>query len=94
MLPDEWDVLIEEFTQAFPNFSELADVLHDHFALNAMGDGRVAWTQRVPSEVQALHLAADGRIVIAAHADGTVRSFTGGSVTTVGGEVMIGTVVG
>ena len=44
MLPDEWDVLIEEFTQAFPNFSDLAEVLHDHFALNAMGDGRVAWS--------------------------------------------------
>ncbi len=27
-------------------------------------------------------------------ADGTVRSFTGGSVTTVGGAVMTGTVVG
>ena len=44
MLPNEWDVLIEEFTQAFPNFSELAELLHDHFALNAMGDGRVAWS--------------------------------------------------
>ena len=41
--------------------------------LRIASDGRVAWTQRVPSEVQALHLAADGRIVIAAHADGTVR---------------------
>ena len=44
MLPDEWDLLIEEFTQAFPNFSELGEMLHDHFALNAMGDGRVAWS--------------------------------------------------
>lgn len=43
MLPDAWDVLIEEFADTFPNFAELAEFLHDHFALTAMGDGRAAW---------------------------------------------------
>lgn len=43
-LPDEWPQLIEDFQRDFPNFAELAEVLHDHFALHAMGDGRVAWT--------------------------------------------------
>lgn len=43
MLPDEWDILAEEFARTFPNFSDLAELLYDHFALTAMGDGRVAW---------------------------------------------------
>ncbi|QNM97099.1 AAA family ATPase [Chitinimonas koreensis] len=43
-LPDDWPQLIEDFQRDFPNFAELADVLHDHFALHAMGDGRVAWS--------------------------------------------------
>jgi len=42
-LPDDWTQLIEDFQRDFPNFAELAEVLHDHFALHAMGDGRVAW---------------------------------------------------
>jgi ATP-dependent Lon protease len=42
-LPDDWTQLIEDFQRDFPNFAELAEVLHDHFALNAMGDGRLAW---------------------------------------------------
>lgn len=43
-LPDDWTELIEDFQRDFPNFAELAEVLHDHFALHAMGDGRVAWS--------------------------------------------------
>lgn len=43
-LPDDWPQLIEDFQRDFPNFAELAEVLHDHFALHAMGDGRVAWS--------------------------------------------------
>lgn len=43
MLPDEWDMLVNELAHTFPNFGELAELLHDHFALTAMGDGRVAW---------------------------------------------------
>lgn len=43
-LPDVWTQLIEDFQRDFPNFAELAEVLHDHFALHAMGDGRVAWS--------------------------------------------------
>jgi len=43
-LPDDWSQLIEDFPRDFPNFAELAEVLHDHFALHAMGDGRVAWS--------------------------------------------------
>jgi ATP-dependent Lon protease len=43
-LPDDWRDLIEDFSHDFPNFSEVAEVLHDHFALNAMGDGRVSWS--------------------------------------------------
>lgn len=43
-LPDDWAKLIEDFQHDFPNFAELAEVLHDHFALHAMGDGRVAWS--------------------------------------------------
>ena len=43
-LPDDWTQLIEDFQRDFPNFAELAEVLHDHFALHAMGDGRVAWS--------------------------------------------------
>ncbi|UFU11061.1 AAA family ATPase [Ideonella dechloratans] len=43
-LPDDWSQLIEDFQRDFPNFAELAEVLHDHFALHAMGDGRVAWS--------------------------------------------------
>lgn len=37
------------------------------------GQGGIAWSRRVPSEVQALNFTADGRVAIAAHADGTVR---------------------
>ncbi|WP_294770677.1 AAA family ATPase [uncultured Rhodoferax sp.] len=43
-LPDDWPQLIEDFQRDFPNFAELADVMHDHFALHAMGDGRVEWS--------------------------------------------------
>ncbi|WP_101049070.1 AAA family ATPase [Macromonas nakdongensis] len=43
-LPDDWPELIAEFQRDFPNFAELTEVLHDHFALHAMGDGRVAWS--------------------------------------------------
>lgn len=43
-LPDVWTQLIEDFQRDFPNFTELAEVMHDHFALHAMGDGRVAWS--------------------------------------------------
>lgn len=43
-LPDDWPQLIEDFQRDFPNFAELAEGLHDHFALHAMGDGRVAWS--------------------------------------------------
>lgn len=43
-LPDDWTELIEDFQRDFPNFAELAEVLHDHFALHAIGDGRVAWS--------------------------------------------------
>ncbi len=43
-LPNDWSQLIEDFQRDFPNFAELAEVLHDHFALHAMGDGRVAWS--------------------------------------------------
>lgn len=43
-LPDDWPQLIEEFQRDYPNFAELADVMHDHFALHAMGDGRVEWS--------------------------------------------------
>ena len=43
-LPDDWTELIEDFQRDFPNFAELTEVLHDHFALHAMGDGRVAWS--------------------------------------------------
>jgi len=43
MLPDDWDQLVSEFDTTFPNFHELAELLHDHFALNAMGDRRVSW---------------------------------------------------
>ena len=37
--PDEWDLLIEEFTQSLPELQRAGEMLHDHFALNAMGDG-------------------------------------------------------
>lgn len=43
MLPDDWNAMIEEFAQIFPNFSELTKILRDQFALQARGDGRVAW---------------------------------------------------
>lgn len=43
-LPDDWPKLIEDFAHDFPNFAELNEVLHDHFALSAMGDGRVSWS--------------------------------------------------
>lgn len=43
VLPEDWKSMIEEFAQDFPNFSELAELLHDHFALTALGDGRIAW---------------------------------------------------
>lgn len=43
VLPDDWRGVIEEFSLGFPNFGEVAEVLHDHFALHAMGDGRVSW---------------------------------------------------
>ncbi|WP_052162616.1 AAA family ATPase [Aquabacterium sp. NJ1] len=43
-LPDDWPDLIDEFTCNFPNFAEVAEVLHDYFALHAMGDGRVSWS--------------------------------------------------
>ena len=42
-LPNDWPELIEEFRRDFPNFAEVAEVLHDNFALHAMGDGRVSW---------------------------------------------------
>ena len=44
VLPDDWRGLIEDFSLDFPNFGEVAEVLHDHFALHAMGDGRVSWS--------------------------------------------------
>ena len=37
------------------------------------GNGGIVWSRRAPSEVQALNFTADGRVAIAAHADGTVR---------------------
>lgn len=43
-LPDDWPELVEDFQRDFPNFAEMSEVLHDHFALHAMGDGRVAWS--------------------------------------------------
>lgn len=43
-LPDDWPELIEDFSRDFPNFAELVEILHDHFALHAMGDGRVSWS--------------------------------------------------
>lgn len=43
VLPDDWRDLIDDFSRDFPNFAELAELLHDHFALNAMSDGRVHW---------------------------------------------------
>lgn len=44
VLPDDWLKLIADFQRDFPNFGELAELLHDHFALHAMGDGRVCWS--------------------------------------------------
>lgn len=44
VLPDDWRGLIEDFSLGFPNFGEVAEMLHDHFALHAMGDGRVSWS--------------------------------------------------
>jgi len=42
-LPDDWRSLIDEFSRDFPNFGALTDLLHNHFALHAMGDARVSW---------------------------------------------------
>jgi ATP-dependent Lon protease len=42
-LPGDWPTLLDEFAHDFPNFSALADLLRDHFALSALGDRRVAW---------------------------------------------------
>ena len=43
VLPEDWKSMVDAFAQDFPNFSELAELLHDHFALTALGDGRIAW---------------------------------------------------
>lgn len=44
VLPDSWEPLVEEFVNKFPNFSELAELLRDNFALHALGDRRVSWS--------------------------------------------------
>lgn len=43
VLPNDWRDLVEDFMHGFPNFAELAELLHDHCALNARGDSRVHW---------------------------------------------------
>lgn len=43
VLPGDWPTLLDDFAHDFPNFSELADLLRDHFALSALGDRRVVW---------------------------------------------------
>lgn len=43
LLPPNWKALLDEFSLAFPNFHELAELLHDHFALSSLGDGRASW---------------------------------------------------
>jgi ATP-dependent Lon protease len=43
VLPDDWGALVDAFEAGFPNFHSLAELLRDHFALSARGDGRVSW---------------------------------------------------
>lgn len=43
LLPVDWEAVLDEFAIAFPNFSELAELLRDHFALSSIGDRRVHW---------------------------------------------------
>ena len=63
MLPDEWDLLIEEFAQAFPNFSELAELLHR--ALHARRDlsfGADAHALRIRGDREGLAIRAEHRL--------------------------------
>lgn len=43
LLPVDWEAVLDEFAIAFPNFSEFAELLRDHFALSSLGDRRVHW---------------------------------------------------
>ena len=43
VLPADWQALLGEFAEKFPNFAELAELLRDHFALSSLGDKRVSW---------------------------------------------------
>ena len=43
LLPLDWEVLMDDFEAAFPNFKELAEVLRDHCSLSALGDRRANW---------------------------------------------------
>lgn len=43
LLPTKWAEKLEECRALFPNFSVLIDYLSNHFALSAVGDGRVYW---------------------------------------------------
>lgn len=42
LLPQAWEAFVDEFEAVFPNFSELANLLRDHFALHTQGDQRVS----------------------------------------------------
>ncbi len=44
-----------------------------HRLMRVAQDGRVAWTARPGAEVRAVHSSADGRLVVAALADATIR---------------------
>ncbi len=44
LLPSDWMDVLREFESTFPNFKSLADVLTRHFAVSALGDGRIYWS--------------------------------------------------
>lgn len=43
LLPQDWNTMLDEFAQTFPNFQKLAELLRDHFALCSRGDSCVSW---------------------------------------------------
>lgn len=44
LLPSDWRDVLGEFERTFPNFKVLADTLTRHFAVSALGDGRIYWS--------------------------------------------------
>lgn len=43
VLNEDWRALLQEFRARFPNFDSVVRALEEQFALNALGDGRVAF---------------------------------------------------